>query len=140
MPDSLPAPITAASLRDRDEWVLYPGATAVWVQEADEGRGIGFDGLDPSAMVRGYFRTPATWPEVFAWYAERLAGLGWESRSVREDWWWEWDAPSRPGERFLLMDRTRVPEAWQRWAPPVEVLLFEVSLTARGTDTVGSDA
>jgi hypothetical protein len=54
-----PQPITADSLRLRAEWqAAFPASTVISEETADEGRGIGFDGLDPSAVyftARGAF-------------------------------------------------------------------------------------
>jgi hypothetical protein len=124
--------ITAASLRARDEWSRgFPGAEVVWEEEADEGIGIGFDGIDPSAMMRAFCRTKSTWPEVLEWYQTVLGSLGWVGAAVRSDWWWEWTAPELPGERFLVMDRSRVPEFLQAWAVPQDTMLYEVLFRVR---------
>jgi hypothetical protein len=126
------SPITAVSLRARDEWSRsFPGAGVVWEEEADEGVGIGFDGLDPSAMVRAFHRSTSTWPEILAWYQDLLGSRGWVGSAVKGDWWWEWTAPARPGERFLVMDRSRVPESLLAWSEPSDTMLFEVFFRAR---------
>ena len=144
-------PITADSLARRDEWQrAYPGSEIVWVEEVDEGRGHGFDGLDPSAMVRAYRRVAASWSDILGWYRSLFLELGWQERVVRDDWWWEWTSAARPGEELLVMDRSRIPENW-----PAEVhqiwlgiraedprTLFEVMFTAQGafSETVRHDA
>jgi hypothetical protein len=135
-------PIAAALLRARDEWRHgFPGAEVVWEEEADEGVGIGFDGLDPSAMMRAFCRTTSTWPEVLEWYQAILGSLGWIGTAVRSDSWWEWTAPERPGERFLVMDRSRVPESLQAWAEPQDTMLYEVLFRVRKSlDDGASDA
>jgi hypothetical protein len=141
MGDDAPLPITAESLARRDEWRrVFPGSETVWVEEADEGRGIGFDGLDPSAMVRAYRRVAAPWSDILGWYRSLFLELGWQERVVKDDWWWEWTSAARPGEELLVMDRTRIPDNW-----PAEVheiwlgiraedpgTLFEVMFTAGG--------
>jgi len=151
MGDNAPLPITAESLARRDEWRrVFPGWETVWVEEADEGRGIGFDGLDPSAMVRAFRRVAAPWSDILPWYRSLFLELGWQERVVKDDWWWEWSSATRPGEPLVVMDRTRIPDEW-----PAEVheigrqiraedprMLFEVMLTARGafSETVRQDA
>jgi hypothetical protein len=125
-------PITAVSLRVRDEWGrTFPGADVLWGEAADEGVGIGFDGLDPSAMVRAFFRTPAPWRDVLSWYRELLATFDWESRIVRDDWWWEWTRPAGPGEQFLVMDRGRT-DIPGLVVPVTGTTMYEVMFTARG--------
>lgn len=133
--DMEPRPITADSLRRRDEWqAAFPGATVVWEEAADEGKGIGFDGLDPSAMMRAFFATAAPWAEVLAWYRSVLEPRGWRDREVKPSTWWEWTSAERPGERIDILDRGR----WKRvpgWPVPEErigQLGFEVLFTARG--------
>ena len=126
------ASITADSLRAREEWrQSFPDANNVSEETADEGVGIGFDGLDPSAMLRAFFRTSSPWADVLAWYQVLLVAHGWLGAEVKTDYWWEWTAPARPGERFVVMDRSRVPENLQAWAQPQDTLLFEVMFTAR---------
>jgi hypothetical protein len=135
-----PPPITAASLRARPERQRgFPGASVAYEEEADEGVGIGFDGLDPSAMARAFLRTPAPWPDVLRWYIELLAGLDWESRVVRDDWWWEWNLPSSPGEQFMLMDRgrTQIPGLV---VPVTGTTMYEVLFTARGAHSAARSA
>jgi len=57
MPDPDRTAITAESLKAREEWTRgFPDAELAWEETADEGKGIGFDGLDPSAMVRAMYR------------------------------------------------------------------------------------
>lgn len=132
MDEQAQSSITADSLRAREEWrQSFPGAKVVWEETADEGVGVGFDGLDPSAMMRAFFRTSSPWADVLAWYQVLLAAHGWLGAGVRSDEWWEWTAPARPGERFLVMDRSRVPESLKAWAQPQDTLLFEVMFRAR---------
>jgi hypothetical protein len=135
MEEQVQASITADSLRAREEWrQSFPGAKMVSEETADEGVGHGFDGLDPSAMLRASFRTSNSWADVLAWYRVLLAASGWLGTGVHSDeWseWWEWTSPARPGERFLVMDRSRVPENLKAWAQPQDTLLFEVMFTAR---------
>ena len=144
-------PITAESLARRDEWRrTYPGSETVWVEEADEGVGIRFDGIDPSAMVRAYRRVAAPWSDILAWHRTMLHELGWQERVVRDDWWWEWTSPTHPGETLLLMDRTRLPDGWpldvqriwQKLRTEDPRILFEVMYTARGqfSEAVAQDA
>jgi hypothetical protein len=130
-----PGPITADSLRRRAEWqAAFPASTMLWEETADEGRGIGFDGLDPSAMVRGLFATASTWAEVLDWYRSVLEPLGWQGREVKPSTWWEWTSTERPGEKIEMLDRGR----WEQlpgWPVPAErvgQLGFEVIFTARG--------
>ena len=114
----------------------------LWEETADEGNGIGFDGLDPSAMMRAFFATAAPWAEVLDWYRAVLEPRGWQGREVKPPTWWEWTSPERPGEKFDLLDRGR----WERlpgWPVPEErigKLGFEVMFTARGafSGTTGS--
>jgi hypothetical protein len=129
-----PRPITADSLRAREEWQAFPGAVIIWEQTADEGEGIGFDGLDPSAMVRAFFATASTWAEVLAWYRSILEPLGWQAREVKPSTWWEWTSSERPRERIDLLDRGQWRE-WPGWRLPegrVGQLGFEVMFTAAG--------
>jgi hypothetical protein len=140
MASSEPPPtsaISAASLRDREEWrTWFPGAEVVWEEDADEGRGIGFDGLDPRAMVRALLRTPASFADVATWYRERLGGLGWIGAETRPGSWWAWTSPSHPGEQFDLLDRGRWPDRpdwYPGWTIPDNLLGmtgFEVLLRA----------
>jgi hypothetical protein len=139
MSDLEPAPITADSLRRRVEWqATFPGATVAWEDAADEGVGIGFDGLDPSAMVRAMFRTSAPWRDVVAWYRDVLERRGWQAREVKPSSWWEWTSADRPGERFDVLDRGRWPERGEElpgWPIPEDVAGktgFEVVYKARG--------
>lgn len=131
-----PEPITVESLRCREEWqAVFPGSTLLWGYTADEGKGIGFDGLDPSAMMRAFFATAAPWTEVLDWYRAVLEPLGWQGKEVKPLTWWEWTSPERPGERIDVLDRGR----WEElpgWPVPEErigQLGFQVMLTARGT-------
>jgi hypothetical protein len=101
------------------------------VEEADEGKGIGFDGLDPSAMARANYRTTATWPDVLGWYREHLGSLGWEGKAVR-DTWWEWTNPTHRGERFDLLDRTWVPDNLRAYVDPSAQFVYEVLFRVRG--------
>jgi len=130
-----PQPITADSLRLREEWQnSFPAATVVWEETADEGRGIGFDGLDPSAMMRALFATASTWSEVLYWYRSHLELQGWQGREVKPGTWWEWTSAERPGERIDLLDRGQWRE-WPGWRLPEErvgQLGFEVMFTASG--------
>jgi hypothetical protein len=130
-----PRPITADSLRRREEWqAAFPGSVLIWEETADEGQGIGFDRLDPSAMMRAFFATSATWTEVLEWYRSILDPRGWEAREVKPATWFEWTSTERPGERIDLLDRGR----WEQlpgWPVPEErvgQLGFEVLFTARG--------
>jgi hypothetical protein len=130
-----PRPITADSLRGREEWrAAFPTATVLWEETADEGQGIGFDGLDPSAMVRALFATASTWSEVLYWYRSSLELQGWQGTEVKPGAWWQWTSAERPGERIDLLDRGQ----WRQlpgWPVPEErvgQLGFEVSFTARG--------
>ena len=130
-----PRPITADSLRGREEWqAAFPASTIVWEETADEGQGIGFDGLDPSAMVRGLFATAANWAEVVSWYRSILEPRGWHDRDVKPSTWLEWTSTDRPGEKIDLLDHGR----WQQlpgWPVPEErvgQLGFEVIFTAHG--------
>ena len=84
MPDPEPRAITAESLKAREEWTRgFPDADLVWEEAADEGKGIGFDGLDPSAMVRAMYRTPAAGADVLHWYRDSLESVGWVRRQPR---------------------------------------------------------
>ena len=130
-----PRPITADSLRGREEWQeAFPASTMLWEQTADEGDGIGFDGLDPSAMMRALFATASPWAEVLDWYRTVLEPRGWQGREVKPSTWWEWTSTERPGEKIAMLDRGR----WQKlpgWPLPEErigQLGFEVIFTARG--------
>ena len=130
---TVPPKITAASLNAREEWHRrFPGADVLWEEMVDEGRGIGFDGLDPSAMARAMSRTSAGWMDVLAWYQNHLESLGWIGTQVK-DTWWDWHHPTRPGEKFELLDRSYVPEALRPYAPPSTGQLFEVLFTARSS-------
>ena len=138
-----PLPITADSLRRRDEWqAVFPASTVVWEETADEGHGVGFDGLDPSAMMRGLFATTSHWSEVLYWYRSSLELQGWRGREVTPGTWWEWTSAERPGEKIDLLDRG----VWRQlpgWPVPEErvgQLGFEVVFTARGafSTTMGS--
>ena len=130
-----PQPITADSLRRREEWQNpFPSATVVSEETADEGHGIGFDGLDPSAMMKALFATDSHWSEVLYWYRSHLELNGWQGREVKPGTWWEWTSAERPGEKIDLLDRGH----WRRlpgWPLPekrVGQLGFEVYFTARG--------
>jgi len=130
-----PRPITADSLRAREEWqAAFPGATIVCEETADEGQGIGFDGLDPSAMMRAFLATSSSWAEVLAWYRSVLEPLGWQAREVKPFAWWEWTSSERPGEKIDMLDRGQWRE-WPGWRLPKErvgQLGFEVIFTKRG--------
>ena len=135
MPPVDSQPITADSLRLRAEWQnRFPSATVVWEETADEGQGIDFDGLDPSAMVKALFATWSHWSEVLYWYRSNLELHGWQGRQVKPGTWWEWTSAERPGERIDLLDRG----VWRQlpgWPVPEErvgQLGFEVYFTARG--------
>jgi hypothetical protein len=138
-----PKPITAESLRRREEWqAVFPGSTMLWEETADEGKGIRFDGLDPSAMMRAFFATAAPWAEVLDWYRAVLEPRGWQGREVKPPTWWEWTSAERPGEKIEILDRGRWKEL-PGWPVPEErigQLGFEVILTARGafSATMGS--
>ena len=141
MAASDPQPITAESLARRDEWLrAYPDSEIGGGEEADEGRGIGFDGLDPSAMVRAYRRSASPWSEILAWHRGVFIELGWKERSVKDDSWSEWTSADHPGERLWLLDRSRIPEEWpanvHRIYDEIRAkdprTLFEVNYTARG--------
>ncbi|HEV8544864.1 MAG TPA: hypothetical protein VGQ64_01105 [Candidatus Limnocylindrales bacterium] len=130
-----PGPIAADSLRRREEWqAAFPGSTMLWEQTADEGQGIGFDGLDPSAMMRALFATAATWAEVLGWYRSVLEPRGWKGKEVKPSTWWQWTSTERPGEKIEVLDRGH----WEQrpgWPLPEErvgQLGFEVIFTARG--------
>jgi len=98
-------PITAEALRQRAEWqATFPGASLAGEEEANEGVGIGFDGLDPSAMARGFFRTTQPFDAVIRWYASRLELLGWVGQRVGGHEWWSWQRPAEPGVRFDVLD------------------------------------
>jgi hypothetical protein len=130
-----PQPIAADSLRLRAEWqAAFPASTVISEETADEGRGIGFDGLDPSAMVRALFATRSHWSEILYWYRSHLELDGWQGREVKPGTWWEWTSAERPGEKIDLLDRG----VWRQlpgWPSPEELvgqLGFEVYFTARG--------
>ena len=130
-----PRPITAESLRHREEWqAKYPGSIVLSEETADEGDGIGFDGLDPSAMVRASFATPSRWAEVVDWYRGVLEPRGWQGREVKPWSWWEWTSSERLGEKIDMLERGR----WEQlpgWPLPEErigQLNFEVIFRARG--------
>lgn len=126
MGEDAPPPITADSLRARDEWQhAFPGSTVVWEETADEGVGHGFDGIDPSAMTRAFFRTTRPWAEVLAWYENLLGTNGWFGTPVRTNWW-TWRHPEREGERFDLINGSHIPEGWPGTIDPEEPLAFEV--------------
>ena len=133
MTDPDRAVITAESLRAREEWTRgFPDADVVWEEIADEGKGIGFDGLDQSAMVRAMYRTRALGAEVLQWYRESLESLGWVRREPRRATWWEWRLPAQPGARFDVMDHGVV-EAHPGWPVPQGILgmtVFEVMFRA----------
>jgi hypothetical protein len=139
MDEEASPPITAESLRARPEWLdRYPGSSIVWEEVAEEGVGIGFDGLDPSAMTRAYFRTTAVWADVLVWYRRRFAELGWQEHPVKpDDSWWEWTSVGHPFERLLVMDRGRHPQAGTvvgEWTVPAEIggrTMFEVMFLAQ---------
>jgi hypothetical protein len=131
-----PQPITAESLRRRDEWqAAFPASTVVWEETADEGHGIGFDGLDPSAMMRALFATRSHWSEVLYWYRSHLELHGWRGSEVQPGTWWEWKSAERPGEKIDLLDRGvwRQLPGWPSAEEHVGQLGFEVIFTARGT-------
>jgi hypothetical protein len=133
MPDPDRAAITAESLRARDEWTQgFPDAELVWEEIADEGTGIGFDGLDPSAMVRAMYRTRAPGADVLEWYRDSLESLGWVRREPRRDGWWEWRLPAQPGARFDVLDHGVVVEhpGWPVTEGIVGMTMFEVLFRA----------
>jgi hypothetical protein len=133
MPDPDPTAITAESLRAREEWTRgFPDADLVWEEAADEGKGIGFDGLDPSAMVRAMYRTRAPGGDVLQWYRDSLESLGWVRREPRRDGWWEWRLPAQPGFRFDVMDHGVVVEhpGWPKPEAIVGMSMFEVLFRA----------
>jgi hypothetical protein len=112
-------------MQARDEWQLtFPGAEVVWEDLADEGQGIGFDGVDPSAMARTYLRVDADWSVVLAWYQTRLAAFGWNGVEVRNTWW-RWHHPDHPGERIDLLDRSSMPDGWPITPDPSGPLTYE---------------
>ena len=130
-----PRPITADSLRLREEWQApFPAATVVWEQTADEGNGVGFDGLDPSAMMRALFATASTWSEVLYWYRSHLELHGWQGREVEPGMWWQWTSTERPGEQIDLLERGhwRPLPGWPVPEERVGQLSFEVIFMARG--------
>ena len=140
MTGSDPAPITAALLRARPEWQRgLPNPKLVYEEMADEGEGIGFDNLDPSAMARVWLQTPLPWSDVLSWYRELLSGLGWTSRVVRDDWWWEWTRESSPREPFILMDRGRTAIVGSP-VPDPGTTLYELMFTARGASPTSRHA
>ena len=115
-------PITAEALRRRAEWqATYPGASLAGEEEADEGVGIGFDGIDPSAMVRGFFRTTEPFEPVIGWYASTLEPLGWIGRTIGATGWWSWQRPMEPGVRFDVSDGG-VYQELPGWPIPPELL------------------
>jgi hypothetical protein len=133
MPDPDRTAITAESLRAREEWTRgFPDADLVWEETADEGKGIGFDGLDPSAMVRAMYRTRARCADVLQWYRDSLESLGWVRREPRRDTWWEWRLPAQPGARFDVIDHGVVVEhpGWPLPEDIVGMTMFEVMLRA----------
>ena len=113
----------------REEWRnAVPGATVVWEETADEGVGHGFDGIDPSALMRALYRTRAPGADVLQWYGNSLEPMGWVRRPPRRDGWWEWRLPAQPGARFDVMDRGVV-VAYPGWSVPEDIVgttLFEV--------------
>jgi hypothetical protein len=126
MGEEAPPRITADSLRARDEWRnVFPGAIVVSEETADEGVGHGFDGIDPSAMTRAFFRTSSSWSEVLEWYTDLLAEHGWLGTPVRDSWW-RWRHPERAGERFDVLNRSHISEGWPATLDPDEPLKFEV--------------
>jgi len=135
MGDEARPQITAASLRAFDVWQApFPGSILAWEEEADEGDGIGFDGIDPSAMVRALFRTHASWDEVLEWYRKRLDAFGWQGREVKPHAWWVWWPTSHPGTRFDVMDQGQTAQH-PGWPVPEELVgmtAFEVLLRASG--------
>lgn len=106
----------------------------LWEETADEGRGIGFDGLDPSAMVRAFFATSSPWADVLDWYRAVLEPRGWQGNEVKPPTWWEWTSPERPGEKVQILDRGRWEQHEGSPIPEEQVgqLGFEVIITARG--------
>jgi hypothetical protein len=126
-------PITAASLRASEVWgTSFPGSIPISESDADEGTGIAFDGIDPSASVLALFRTPSPWDEVLEWYRERLESRGWRGREVAPATWWVWSPPSGPGTRFDVLYRGQY-ERLPGWAVPEEFLgmtCFQVEIRA----------
>jgi hypothetical protein len=115
-------PITAEALRRRPEWLEpFPGASLAREEDADEGVGIGFDGIDPSAMVRGFFLTTEPWDAVVGWYTSSLEPRGWVGRRIKADDWWCWQRPAEPGVRIDVSDGGVYREL-PGWPVPKELL------------------
>jgi hypothetical protein len=121
-------PITAASLAATPEWTaIHPGAEIVWEDRADEGAGIGFDGLDPSAMVRALFQVDDPWDDVVAGYRARLAADGWIEEHVLPYDWWRWRNPNRTGASFTVILRPAGPGMFRPPGIRDGAVVFEVS-------------
>ena len=134
-----PRPITADSLRRREEWqAACPASTIVWEETADEGKGHGFDGLDLSAMVRVFYATASTWAEVLSWYRSVLEPRGWQGREVRPPIWWAWTSTDRPGEKIDVLNRGRWEElpGWPLPEERIGQLGFEVVFRASGAFSI----
>jgi hypothetical protein len=62
-----------------------PGEVEVKRRGANEGDGIGFDGLDPSALAERMFEARGDLNAMLAWYDEQLRALGWHEVQSSDD-------------------------------------------------------
>ena len=131
-------PITAAALRQRAEWKsTFPGASLASEEEADEGVGIGFDGIDPSAMARAFYLVREPFDVVIDFYQSQLAPLGWVGRKVEPHEWWSWRRPAEAGVRFDVLDGG-VFEDHPGWPIPNELLgLRQIQVLFRASSRSG---
>jgi hypothetical protein len=124
-------PILASSLAAAPEWTAtHPGAELVWEDHADEGEGIGFDGLDPSAMVRAIYQVDDPWEDILSGYRARLDAGGWVGEEVSSEWW-SWHHPDHHRLTFDLLRRAMGPGTFRPPGIRDGATVFEVIYRCR---------
>jgi hypothetical protein len=122
-------PVTAAQIRGTPEWRQpYSGAKVVYIQDANEGDGAGFDSLDLGASAWTFFQVASTWEKIAEAYTRRLSDLGWTRYDAGGPHWTHqvWMSPAHPGESIAVTHRP--PRPWGSWggANPEEGTVFSV--------------
>jgi hypothetical protein len=109
-------PVTAAQIRATPEWhPTYPAARVVFVQDANEGDGAGFDNLDLGASAWTFFQVTSTWEDIAEAYARHFAGLGWQRHDAGGRHWTHqvWMSAAHPGESIAVTHRPPQPrDSW----------------------------